>query len=349
VREAAIYALERGRTSYTSNLGLPKLRQSISRYVQRHFQIEYDAKSEVLVSVGVSEALDLALRALLNPGDEVIYHQPCYVSYLPSIELAHGVGVGVATREEDGFALKAADIAPKIGPRTKALLLCFPTNPTGAVMPLPELEKIAALCVQNNLIVLTDEIYSELTYDGSTHTSIASLPGMRERTIFLHGVSKAFAMTGFRIGFACAPVPLIEAMMKIHQYGILCAPIVSQDAAIEALDNGRPAMESMREDYRLRRNFITKSFNDIGLPCRLPGGAFYVFPNISGLGVSSRDFALGLLESKKVALVPGSAFGPGGEGFVRCSYATGFENLRKAMERIAEYVHEIQGRQRGAA
>ncbi len=349
IREAAIYALERGHTGYTSNLGHPRLRMAIARYVEKFFGVAYDGKSEVLVSVGVSEALDLALRAILNPGDEVIYHHPCYVSYLPSIELSHGVGVGVRTREEDGFVLRADALEKAITPRTKALILCFPTNPTGAVMPPDELERIADVCRRHDLLVMTDEIYSELTYDDRPHTSIASLPGMRDRTIFLHGVSKAFAMTGFRIGFACAPVPLIEAMMKIHQYGILCAPILSQDAAVEALENGRPAMAAMREDYRLRRNFITSAFNEMGLPCRLPGGAFYVFPSVASLGMTSRDFALGLLHEKKVAVVPGTAFGEAGEGHVRCSYATSFENIRKAVALISEYIGEIKSRKRGAA
>ncbi len=343
IREAAIYALERGRTSYTSNLGLPKLRHTITRYVEKAHGVAYDPRSEVLVSVGVSEALDLALRALIDPGDEVIFHEPCYVSYLPSIELAHGVGVAIRTREEDGFILRASALEAAITTRTKAILLCFPTNPTGAIMPLEELEQIAKVCVERDLLVLTDEIYSELTYEEEGHRSIVSLPGMRERTIYLHGVSKAYAMTGFRIGFACAPVGLIEAMMKVHQYGILCAPIVSQDAAVEALENGRVAMESMREDYRIRRNYVVSALNEMGLPCQTPGGAFYVFPRVSVLGMGSREFALGLLESKKVAAVPGSAFGPGGEGYIRCSYATSFENLRRAMERMGDFVNEQRG------
>ncbi len=341
IREAAIYAIERGRTSYTSNLGLPKLRQAVSRYVEKHFGISYDAKSEVLVSVGVSEALDLALRALLDPGDEVIYHEPCYVSYLPSIDLARGVGVAVPTKLADGFALKAAAIEERITDQTKAILLSFPTNPTGATLPAEEAARIADICIRYDLILLTDEIYSELTYEGA-HRSVASFPGMRERSIFLHGVSKAFAMTGFRIGFACAPSPLIEAMMKVHQYGILCAPTISQDAAIEALENGRPAMEAMRNDYRLRRNFIVTEFEKMGFPCLKPGGAFYVFPDISSLGLSSKEFSLRLLEKKRVAAVPGTAFGRCGEGFIRCSYATSFDNIKKAMTRIAEFADEVR-------
>ncbi len=341
IREAAIYSLEKGRTGYSSNLGLPRLRRSISDYVQSHFGVRYEPLSEVLVSVGVSEAIDIALRALLNPGDEVVYHEPCYVSYAPSIVLARGVARAVATRSEDHFVLRAADLEKVITPRTKVLMLNFPTNPTGATMPPEELEKIAALCVKHNLVVMTDEIYSELTYDAVAHPSIAALPGMRERTVLLHGVSKAFAMTGWRIGFACAPQELIEAMMKIHQYAILCAPIMSQEAAIEALDRGEESMLKMRREYDLRRNYIVRGLNDIGLECFKPHGAFYVFPKITGTGLSSRDFSLRLLREKKVAVVPGSAFGPSGEGHVRCSYATALDQIKIAVDRIGELCQEL--------
>ncbi len=340
IREAAIYSLERGRTGYTSNLGLPKLRDAIAAYVARHFGIGYAPQSEVLVTVGVSEGIDLALRALLNPGDEVLYHEPCYVSYSPSIALAHGVPVAVRTRAADGFALRAADIAEKITPRSRVLMLNFPTNPTGATMARAELEAIAQLCQQHNLVVLTDEIYSELTYDGAEHFSIAAVPGMRERTVFLHGFSKAFAMTGFRIGYACAPVELVEAMMKIHQYGILCAPITSQEAALEALKHGEPAVEQMRREYELRRNYISRAFDELGLPCRRPHGSFYVFPDIRPSGLTSREFALGLLREKQVAAVPGNAFGPGGEGYLRCSYATALPQIKEALKRIGAFLRE---------
>lgn len=349
IREAAIYSLERGRTGYTSNLGLPKLREAIAEYVGRHFQVAYAPLTEVMVTVGVSEAIDLALRALLNPGDEVLYHEPCYVSYAPSIALAHGVPVPVRTHREDCFALKASAIAAKITPRTRALMLNFPTNPTGATMPRAELEAIAALCRQHNLAVLTDEIYSELTYDGHEHVSIAALPGMRERTIFLHGFSKAFAMTGFRIGYACAPVELIEAMMKIHQYGILCAPITSQEAALEAIRHGEPDVEQMRREYELRRNFISRAFDDLGLPCQRPSGSFYVFPDIRSTGLSSRDFAIRLLQEKQVAAVPGDAFGPGGEGHIRCSYATALPQIKEALRRIGEFTRDAKARSVNAA
>ena len=349
IREAAIYSLEKGRTGYSSNLGLPRLRRSISDYVQSHFGVRYEPLSEVLVSVGVSEAIDIALRALLNPGDEVVYHEPCYVSYAPSIVLARGVARAVATRSEDHFVLRAADLEKVITPRTKVLMLNFPTNPTGATMPPEELEKIAALCVKHNLVVMTDEIYSELTYDAVAHPSSAALPGMRERTVLLHGVSKAFAMTGWRIGFACAPQELIEAMMKIHQYAILCAPIMSQEAAIEALDRGEESMLKMRREYDLRRNYIVRGLNDIGLECFKPHGAFYVFPKITGTGLSSRDFSLRLLREKKVAVVPGSAFGPSGEGHVRCSYATALDQIKIAVDRIGELCQELAVNGTGAA
>lgn len=349
IREAAIYSLEKGRTGYTSNLGLPRLRRAIGNYVDEHFGVRYDANSEVLVSVGVSEAIDLALRALLNPGDEVIYHEPCYVSYSPSIALAHGVPVAVETRGDEGFELRADEIAKKISTRTKVLMLNFPTNPTGATLPAEELEKIAALAVKHDLIVLTDEIYSELTYDGASHSSIAALPGMRERTVLLHGLSKAFAMTGWRIGFACAPNELIEAMMKIHQYSILCASIMGQEAAIEALERGSASMLEMKREYELRRNYITRSLNEIGLICAKPKGAFYAFPNIAATGLTSKEFSLRLLLEKRVAVVPGTAFGPSGEGYVRCSYATGLEQIKLAMARMSEFCAELGIEQRSAA
>jgi aminotransferase len=343
IREAAIYALEKGRTGYTSNLGLPRLRRSITAYIDRHFGISYDPLSEVLVSVGVSEAIDIALRALLDPGDEVLYHEPCYVSYAPSITMAHGVPVAVGTRAENGFSLLAEDVEKAVTPRTRALMLNFPTNPTGATMTGEELARIAEVCTRHNLVVLTDEIYSELTYEGARHASIAALPGMKERTVFLHGLSKAFAMTGWRIGFACAPQPLVEAMMKIHQYSILCAPIMGQDAAIEALERGEPSVAAMRREYEMRRNFIVAALNDMGLPCRLPKGSFYVFPRIDSTGLASRDFSLRLLQEKKVAVVPGPAFGPGGEGHVRCSFATALPQIKIAMERMADFVAGVRG------
>lgn len=340
IRESAIFSLEKGRTGYTSNLGAPRLRRAIAAYVEKHFSVGYNPHDEIIVTVGVSEAIDLALRALLNPGDEVLYHEPCYVSYSPSIQLAGGVPVAVATRAEDEFTLRAADLEKAITPKTRVLMLNFPTNPTGAVMPLEELKKIAGLAVKHDLVVLSDEIYSELTYDEVPHHSIAALPGMKERTVFLHGFSKAFAMTGWRIGYACGPADIIEAMMKIHQYSILCAPVMAQEAALEALERGQRSMERMREEYRLRRNLIVTSLNEAGIPCHLPKGAFYVFPDIRGTGMTSRDFALQLLEEKKVAVVPGTAFGPSGEGYVRCSYATALDQIKIAVSRISDFVRK---------
>jgi aminotransferase len=337
IREAAIYALERGRTTYTSNLGLLKLREEICAYVGRRFGIEYDPVRQVLVAVGVSEALDIALRAVLNPGDEVIYHEPCYVSYSPSVTLAHGKAVAVECRAEDGFAVTAEAIEAAVTPRSKVLMLNFPTNPTGGTMTRAGLLRIAEVVLKHNLLVITDEIYSELTFEGE-HVSIASLPGMRERTIFLHGFSKAYAMTGFRIGYACGPEPLIEAMMKIHQYSMLCASIISQEAAIEALRNGDADTARMRDEYKLRRNFIVKSFNDLGLKCHLPRGSFYAFPSIAATGMTSKEFAVGLLREHKVAAVPGNAFGACGEGFLRCCFATALPQIEQAVERIGRFV-----------
>ena len=344
IREAAIYSLEKGHTSYTSNLGLMSLRRKIADYVGVFFDVSYDPHREVLVTVGVSEALDIALRALLNPGDEVIYHEPCYVSYSPSIAMAHGVAVPVATRKEDGFSLKPEAVAAALTPRTRVLMLNFPTNPTGAVASRADLEGIARLCVEHDLIVISDEIYSELRYGDEAHVSIASLPGMKERTILLHGFSKAFAMTGFRLGYACAPAPLIEAMMKIHQYAMLCAPITSQVAAEEALSGGMETVARMKESYHQRRDFIVGRLREIGVDCHSPGGAFYVFPDISRFGKTSKEFALGLLEAEDVAAVPGDAFGPSGEGFLRCCYATAFDQLREAMVRMDRYVNTIAAR-----
>ena len=337
IREAAIYALEHGRTGYTSNFGLPRLRREISKYVAKHYRVEYSPENEILVTVGVSEAMDIAFRAITNPGDEIIYHEPCYVSYNPSVILTYGKAVAVSTRAEDGFAVRADAIAAKITPRTKAIVLNFPTNPTGGTIGRGELEKIARLCVAHDLIVLSDEIYSELTYEGE-HVSIASLPGMKERTVFLHGFSKAYAMTGFRIGYACAPPEITEGMLRVHQYSMLCASIISQEAAIEALQNGATDVERMRDEYHKRRNFIVNRLTEMGLQCHMPNGAFYAFPSVKAAKLSSKEFALKLLEQQKVACVPGSAFGPSGEGYVRCCYATAMADIEKAMERMAKFV-----------
>ena len=337
IREAAIYALERGRTGYTSNLGLLKLREAISSHIEKNFQVSYNPKNEILIAVGVSEALDIALRAIINPGEEIIFHEPCYVSYSPSVVMAHGVAVPVSCGAENGFAVTADAIEKVITPRSKALLLNFPTNPTGGTMTRVELLRIADVVKRHNLLVITDEIYSELTFEGE-HVSIASLPGMRERTIFLHGFSKAYAMTGFRIGYACGPADIIEAMMKIHQYSMLCASIISQEAALEAILHGDPDTIEMREQYRLRRNFIVSALNEMGLTCHLPRGSFYAFPSICSTGLTSREFAVKLLQEESVACVPGSAFGPSGEGYVRCCFATALDQIQIACERMAGFV-----------
>jgi aminotransferase len=341
IREAAIYALERGRTSYTSNLGLLSLREAISTSLAANFKVDYNPKTEILIAVGVSEAMDLAFRAVINPGDEVIYHEPCYVSYAPGINIAYGVPVAVSCRAEDDFSVTAQAIERAITPKTKLLVLNFPTNPTGGTMDRAELEKIADVARRHNLMVMTDEIYSELTFEGG-HTSIASLRGMKERTIFLHGFSKAYAMTGFRIGYACGPAEIIEAMMRVHQYSMLCASIISQEAALEAIQYGEADTIEMREQYRLRRNFIVNAFNQIGLKCHLPRGSFYAFPCIRGTGLDSKQFAVRLLESKKVACVPGSAFGPSGEGFLRCCFATAMDRIEIACERIDHFVQGLR-------
>src|SRR5213594_3120199 len=340
IREAAIYALERGRTSYTSNLGLLKLRSAISTSLKKNFNLSYNPGNQVLIAVGVIEAMDIAFRAVINPGDEVLYHEPCYVSYSPSIAMTHGVPVPVPCNTANGFAVTAEAIAKNITPRSKALVLNFPTNPTGGTMTRGELEKIAALVQRHNLLVITDEIYAELTFEGE-HVSIASLPGMIERTIFLHGFSKAYAMTGFRIGYACGPTELIEAMMRIHQYSMLCASIISQEAALEAIQYGDADTAEMRAQYRARRNFIVHAFNAIGLSCHRPRGSFYAFPCVKSTGLSSKEFAVKLLEQEKVACVPGSAFGPSGEGYLRCCFATALDQIQVATERMAGFVQRM--------
>lgn len=341
IREASMYALDHGATNYTSNLGLESLRTAVASHVIENFDVSYDPESEVLITVGVSEALDLAVRAMLEPGDEVLYHEPCYVSYGPVITFAHAKPVAVKTRQEDDFRLTRELLEPRITDRTRMIMLNFPTNPTGAVLQREDVQGIADLAVEHDLIVITDEIYSELTYEGE-RVSIASLPGMKERTVFLHGVSKSWAMTGFRIGFACAPNDLIEAMMKIHQYTIMCAPILSQRAAVEALTNGGTAAAKMKREYEQRRNYIHSSLNEMCLPCHLPKGAFYAFPSISDTGLTSKDFAMRLLDEESVACVPGTAFGPSGEGFLRCSYATEMSEIKEAMKRMSAFVGRLK-------
>ena len=340
IREAAIYALEKGKTSYTSNLGLLSLRKSVSKYIAKEFGVEYNPENEILIAVGVSEALDIALRAVINPGDKVMYHEPCYVSYHPSVLMTHGIGVKVATTEEDAFALDPQRLWDHWEPGVKVLLLNFPTNPTGGTVTREQLLEIARFAQEKDVLVISDEIYAELTFEGK-HTSIASLPGMRDRTILLHGCSKAWAMTGFRIGYACASPELTEAMMKVHQYSMLCAPILSQEAAIEALENGQDAVARMKEQYQRRRDLIVRKLNESGLNCHLPNGTFYAFPSINSTGMDSKSFSIQLFEDKRVAAVPGTAFGDSGEGFVRCSYSTSYENLIQATDLIDAFVQNL--------
>ncbi|KMY55147.1 aromatic amino acid aminotransferase [Bacillus sp. FJAT-27231] len=337
-REAAILSLERGLTSYTANAGLLELREEVSGYMKNRFHVSYQPKEEIILTVGASQALDLALRAILDPGDEVVIVEPCFVSYAPLVELAGGKSVTVETTSDQQFKLQAAALEQAITSKTKALLLCSPNNPTGAQLDKKDLEEIAAIVKKYDLLVIADEIYAELAYD-IPHTSIASLEGMRERTILINGFSKGFAMTGWRLGFICAPSELAAAMLKIHQYAMMCASTPAQYAALEALKTGMKDVEEMKKDYRRRRNYIVQSFNDMGLDCHTPGGAFYVFPSIRSTGLTSEQFAEELLKEQKVAVVPGSVFGNSGEGFIRCSYASSMEQLQEAVRRINCFIN----------
>lgn len=336
IREEGIYSLEKGRTFYTSNAGLMELRSSICGYLKRRFDLDYDAK-EVFVTVGGSEAIDLACRVMLDPGDEVIIPEPCYVSYYPCVVLTGGVPVRLPLGVEDEFKLTPEKLLSVLTDRTKMVVLPFPNNPTGAVMDREDLIKIADIVKERDLFVLSDEIYGELTY-GSRHVSIASLPGMKERTVLINGFSKAFAMTGWRLGYAAAPENILSQMIKVHQYVIMCAPTTSQYAAIEAMQHGDADVEKMRESYDERRRFLVHELRDMGLDCFMPRGAFYVFPSIKSLGMTSEDFAMELLEKQRVAVVPGTAFGDCGEGFLRISYAYSIENLKIALEKIKIFV-----------
>lgn len=335
--EVAIDAIENGGTRYTANLGMPELRRAIADYTASSFGIQYQWDKEILVTVGVSEAMDLAFRAIISPGDEVLYHEPSFVAYAPLIRMTHGVPVPVSTSAEDGFRLRIEQLEAKVTPRTKALLLSFPTNPTGATLARQDATSLADFVKRHDILLITDEVYSELTYD-CERVSVAAQPGMKERTIFMNGFSKAWSMTGFRLGFACAPNPLLEAMMKIHQYSMMCASSISQKAGLQALRNGNDDIAEMRDSYRMRRNYIHGALNDMGLKCNLPDGAFYIFPDIRSTGLSSYDFAFNLLEQESVACVPGNAFGACGEGFVRCCYATSLELIKEAMRRMAAFV-----------
>lgn len=337
IRDAGIYSLERGHTYYTSNAGLYELRKSVTKYLSRKFALNYDPGSEVLITVGGSEAIDLAVRSLISPGDEVLVPEPSFVCYSPCVTLAGGTPVPIVTKEEDEFRLTPAALKKAISPRTKLLVFPFPNNPTGGIMEKEHLMEIAEVLKDTDIIVLSDEIYAELTY-GTKHVSIASLPGMKERTILVSGFSKAYAMTGWRLGYACGPKPVIGLMTKIHQYAIMSTPTTSQYAAIEALDNGDEDIALMREEYNHRRRLMVDGFRKMGLSCFEPKGAFYVFPSIQKTGLTSTEFAEKLLEEENVAVVPGNAFGESGEGFIRCSYAYSVKNITEALTRIARFV-----------
>lgn len=341
IRDEGIYSLEKGRTFYTSNAGLKELKIEICNYLKRRFDVSYDCNHEVMVTVGGSEAIDIALRAMLNPGDEVLIPQPSYVSYTPCTVLAGGVPVVIRLEEKDRFRLTKEKLLEKITPKTKVLILPFPNNPTGSIMEPKDLAEIAKVIEEKDLFVISDEIYSELTYLGQ-HCTIAAFPGMKERTVLINGFSKSYAMTGWRLGYACAPEVILRQMLKIHQYAIMCAPTTSQYAAVEALRNGDGDVAEMREAYDQRRRFLVKALRDMGFECYEPQGAFYVFPSIKKFGMTSDEFALRLLEEEKVAVVPGTAFGDCGEGYLRISYAYSLNDLKKALERIERFVKRLE-------
>ena len=342
VRQAGIRSLENSQTRYTSNSGLEKLRLEIARYVKNKYHVSYDYEHEILVTVGGSEAIDAALRAVVSPGDEVIIPQPSYVCYEPMTVLAGGVPVIIETDAEHQFKLTPEALLAHLSPKTKVLILPYPCNPTGGIMEQEDLEAIAAILRERDILVISDEIYAELTYGGKPHVSIASLPGMAERTVLVNGFSKTFSMTGWRMGYACGPAPIMQEIRKIHQYAIMCAPTTSQYAAIEALRSCENDVHAMREEYDMRRRLIVSGFNKLGLECREPKGAFYAFPCIHSTGLSSEEFCEQLLYSKKVAVVPGTAFGQGGEGFIRASYCYSTEHITEALRRIGEFLEELK-------
>jgi aminotransferase len=342
IRSAGIRSLERGQTRYTSNRGLEEFRAEISRYVERKYRVKYSPSSEILVTVGGSEGIDAALRAIINPGDEIIIPQPSYVCYEPMTRLAGGVPKILNLKAENDFKVTRGELEALITERTKALILPYPSNPTGAIMERDDLEAIADIIIENNMLVISDEIYAELTFGAKRHVSVAEIPGMRERTILINGFSKAFSMTGWRLGYVCAPAEILAEITKIHQYAIMCAPTTAQYAGISALRYCDGDVERMVEEYDERRKIIVKGFNDIGLECREPKGAFYAFPSIKSTGMTSEEFCEKLLYSKKVAIVPGTAFGESGEGFVRASYCYSVEHIKEALLRIGEFLEEIK-------
>lgn len=339
IRDEGIYSLEKGQTAYTSNAGLKELKIEIAKYLKRRFQVSYDYDTEMMITVGGSEAIDIAMRAMLDPGDEVLIPQPSYVSYVPCAELANGKPVIINLKEENEFRLTAQELSDAITPKTKILVLPFPNNPTGAIMEKEDLEAIAKVVIEHDLYVISDEIYAELTYlDGKSHVTIASLPGMRERTVLINGFSKAYSMTGWRLGYACAPKIILEQMLKIHQYAIMCAPTTSQYAAVEAVRNGDDDVAGMREEYNGRRRYLMHRFGEMGLKCFEPFGAFYAFPCIQEFGMTSDEFATRMLQEEKVVVVPGTAFGDCGEGFLRISYAYSLEKLKEALDRMERFI-----------
>ena len=341
IRDEGIYSLEKGKTSYTSNAGLKELKEEIAKFLDRHYELKYDPNKEIIVTVGGSEAIDIAMRAMLDPGDEVLIPQPSYVSYEPCCILANGTPVIIELKAENEFRLTAEELEAAITPKTKLLVLPFPNNPTGAIMERKDLEAIATVIEKHDLYVLSDEIYSELTYAEESHVSIASLPGMRERTILINGFSKSHSMTGWRLGYACGPELILKQMLKIHQFAIMCAPTTSQYAAVEAMRNGDEDVAKMRDEYNIRRKYLIKRFREMGIDCFEALGAFYVFPCIKQFGMTSDEFATALLKQKKVCVVPGTAFGNSGEGFLRISYAYSLENLKIALDRMEEFVKEL--------
>lgn len=341
VRDEGIYSLEKGRTSYTSNAGLKELKEEISKFLERRYDLTYDPINEMIITVGGSEGIDICMRAMLDPGDEVLIPQPSYVSYEPCAILANGTPVIIELKAENEFRLTAEELEAAITPKTKLLVLPFPNNPTGAIMERKDLEKIAEVILKHDLYVLSDEIYSELTYTDK-HVSICNLPGMKERTVLINGFSKSHSMTGWRLGYACGPEVIIKQMLKIHQFAIMCAPTTSQYAAVEAMRNGDEDVQEMKTEYNVRRKYLLKRFREMGVDCFEALGAFYVFPCIKEFGMSSDDFATAMLKSKKVCVVPGTAFGDCGEGFLRISYAYSMENLKIAMDRFEEFVKELR-------
>ena len=341
IREEGIYSLEKGRTFYTSNAGLKELKIEICNYLKRKLDLDYDYNKDVIVTVGGSEAIDLAIRAMINPGDEVLIPQPSYVSYVPCVTLAYGKPVIIELKEENQFRLTKDELLEKITDKTKILILPFPNNPTGAIMEKSDLEEIAKVCIEKDIFVVSDEIYSELTYNGEKHISIACIPGMKERTIVINGFSKAYAMTGWRLGYAVGPAEILKQMIKIHQFAIMCAPTNSQYAAVEALRNGDRDIDKMRESYNQRRRFLLNAFKEMGLDCFEPFGAFYMFPSIKRFGMTSDEFANRLLQEEKVAVVPGTAFGECGEGFLRISYAYSLEDLKEALGRLKDFISRL--------